>query len=100
MNEDIKPAWLDLSDTRLRKHLRAQKYPEPFIENILFRVRRDKAERRRSRIKTTVTHQMWDDVLRPAGAALRGGRRESVANEQVKKVASVMAILPSWVLNE
>ena len=29
-----------------------------------------------------------------------GGRRESVANEQVKKVASVMAILPSWVLNE
>ena len=29
-----------------------------------------------------------------------GGRRESVANEQVKKVASVMAIPPSWVLNE
>ena len=70
MNEDIKPAWLDMSDTRLRKHLRAQKYPEPFIENILFRVRRAKAERRRSRIKTTVTHQMWDDVLRPARTEL------------------------------
>lgn len=66
MNDDIKPYWLTMGTHRLQRHLRSLKYPDPFIANIMSRVRWHKSEARKARIKTTVTHRLWDDVLKPA----------------------------------
>ena len=66
MDEDIKPFWLDMSEARLQRHLTEKKYPLGIMRGIITRVRYLKATRRKSRIKATVTQQMWDDILRAA----------------------------------
>lgn len=66
MDEDIKPFWLDMSEARLQRHLLEKKYPMSLVRGIVTRVRALKAQRRKSRIKATVTQQMWDDILRAA----------------------------------
>lgn len=66
MDEDIKPFWLDMSEARLQRHLLEKKYPMAIVRGIVTRVRALKTQRRKSRIKATVTQQMWDDILRAA----------------------------------
>lgn len=71
MQDDIKPMWLRMSETRLWNLLLVEKrYPPPIAADIVEAVRRIKAERRASRIKSTVTHNLWDYVLRAARAEL------------------------------
>lgn len=88
MDEDIKPFWLTMGIQRLHRHLRSLKYPEPFIANIMTRVRWLKNEARKARIKTTVTHRLWDDVLKPA--------RTEVGNVRTMKTQTKKALDASF----
>lgn len=74
MDDIIKPFWLDMSEARLQRHLVERKYPAPIMRDIIVRVRQMKAARKKSRIKATVTQQMWDDILRAARIELAGVR--------------------------
>lgn len=88
MHDDIKPAWLTMKTQQLQRHLRSLKYPDPFIANIMTRVRWLKNEARKARIKTTVTHRMWDDVLKPA--------RTEVGNVRTMKTQTKKALDASF----
>lgn len=74
MQEDLKPMWLVMSTPRLERHLEEQKYPYALRREIVARVKLVKAQARRQKIKATVTHQMWDDILKAARIELAGVR--------------------------
>jgi len=66
MEENLQPAWLVMNTARLERHLREHKYPVPVMQDIMHAVRLAKARQRRQRIKATVSHQLWDDILHAA----------------------------------
>ena len=72
MKADIKPSWLTMSVARLERHLLEKAYPPDLLRDIVANVTAAKEQRRRQRIKTTMTHQLWDDVLRAARIEDRG----------------------------
>jgi hypothetical protein len=74
MIDNIQPAWLAMSSARLERHLRERKYPVPVMRDILQSVRLAKAQQRKLRLKATVSHQLWDDVLSAARLELGGVR--------------------------
>jgi hypothetical protein len=74
MEENLQPAWLVMSTPRLERHLKEQKYPVPVMQDILQAVRLAKARKRKLRIKATVSHQLWDDILKAARLELGGLR--------------------------
>lgn len=74
MKADIKPSWLTMSVARLERHLLEKAYPPDLLRDIVANVTAAKEKRRRQRIKTTMTHQLWDDVLRAARIELAGLR--------------------------
>lgn len=70
MDEDIKPSWLNLNHNKLHELLVSKGYPAPIMNNMLERVKVMKAERRKQRIKETVSAPFWREVLSPARAEL------------------------------
>jgi hypothetical protein len=74
MKDNLQPMWLVMSESRLERHLKEHKYPTPVIQDILLAVRLAKAQNRKSRLKTTVSHQLWDDILQAARIELCGVR--------------------------
>lgn len=74
MEENIQPAWLAMSASRLERHLTAHKYPVPTMRDILQAVKLAKARQRKLKIKATVSHQLWDDILSAARLELGGVR--------------------------
>jgi hypothetical protein len=74
MKADIKPSWLTMSTPRLERHLLEKAYPTDLMRDIVANVTAAKEQRRRQRIKTTVTHQLWDNVLQAARIELAGLR--------------------------
>lgn len=70
MQNDIKPAWLDMSLRALASHLADERYPTPIIKGIISKVKVLKSERRAERIKATVLYKLWDEVLQPARTEL------------------------------
>ena len=74
MEENLQPAWLVMSASRLERHLIERKYPVPTMRDILHAVKLAKARQRKLKIKTTVAHQLWDDVLSAARLELGGVR--------------------------
>ena len=74
MEENLQPAWLVMSTPRLERHLTEHKYPVPVMRDILQAVKLAKARQRKLKIKTTVSHQLWDDILSAARIELGGVR--------------------------
>ena len=74
MKADIKPSWLTMSTSRLERHLSEKACPTDLIRGIVASVTVAKEQRRRQRIKTTVAHQLWDNVLQAARIELAGLR--------------------------
>lgn len=74
MKDNLQPMWLVMSEARLTRHLKEHKYPAPVIQDILLAVRLTKAQNRKSRLKATVDHQLWDDILQAARIELCGVR--------------------------
>jgi len=74
MEETIQPAWLAMTTARLERHLKEHKYPVPLMHDILQSVRLIKARQRKAKIKATVSHQLWDDILKSARLELGGVR--------------------------
>jgi hypothetical protein len=84
MDEDLKKAWLRLSEARLRAHLTQLQYPPDMVDDILRRVRGIKEAERRKRIRHGVSESLWDKVILPAKAELKSVR---VIRAQAKKSA-------------
>jgi hypothetical protein len=84
MRENLQPAWLVMSAPRLERHLREHKYPVPVMQDIMNAVRLAKARQRKLKLKTTVSHQLWDDILKAARLELGGVR---TMKSQAKRVA-------------
>ena len=74
MEENLQPAWLAMNAARLERHLREHKYPVPVMRDIMQAVALAKARQRKNRIKATVSHQLWDDILHAARDELGGVR--------------------------
>jgi hypothetical protein len=74
MEENLQPAWLAMSASRLERHLTEHKYPVPVMHDILQSVRLVKARQRKAKIKATVTQQLWGDILSAARPELGGVR--------------------------
>jgi|688.fasta_scaffold258025_3 hypothetical protein len=74
MEENLQPAWLAMNSARLERHLREHKYPVPLMRDIMQAVKLAKARQRKTRIKDTVVHQLWDDILSSARMELGGVR--------------------------
>jgi hypothetical protein len=74
MEENLQPAWLAMSASRLERHLTEHKYPVPIMRDILQSVRLVKAQQRKAKIKATVTQQLWGDILSAARPELGGVR--------------------------
>lgn len=70
MESIIKPSWLAMSESRLYAHLKKREYPPHLIDTTIEQVRKFKEERRKQRIKATMGHNLWLDVLRPARTEL------------------------------
>jgi hypothetical protein len=84
MEEVLQPAWLAMSAPRLERHLTEHKYPVPVMRDILQAVKLAKARQRKLKIKATVAHQLWDDILSSARMELGGVRTmKSQAKRQV-----------------
>lgn len=66
MDENIKPAWLKISEQKLAELLSKAGYPHALASTIISRARQIKAERKAAKTKATVAYQLWDDVLAPA----------------------------------
>lgn len=75
MTDDIKPLWLTMSEAKLHNHLtQVLKLPAPLVADAVSRVRDLKEQRRREKLKTSVIHQAWDDLLSAARTELAGVR--------------------------
>ena len=66
MKAEIRPSWMRMSLPKLERHLHETLYDPALIDDMVEQVRRAKAQERAQKIKGTVTHQMWDEVLKPA----------------------------------
>jgi hypothetical protein len=66
MEDNLQPAWLAMNSARLERHLREHKYPVPVMRDIMQAVALAKARQRKNRIRATVSHQLWDDILHAA----------------------------------
>lgn len=66
MKAELRPSWLRMSLPKLQRHLHETLYDPALIDDTIEQVRRAKASERAQKIKGTVTHQMWDEVLKPA----------------------------------
>ena len=66
MKAELRPSWLRMSLPKLERHLHETLYDPALIDDTIERVRRAKAQAKAAKIKGTVTHQMWDEVLEPA----------------------------------
>lgn len=66
MEDNLQPAWLAMNSARLERHLREHKYPVPVMRDIMQAVALAKARQRKNRIRATVSHQLWDDILQAA----------------------------------
>ena len=84
MHDDIKPAWLAMSSARLERHLEAKQYPAAVIRDLVVQVKGIKEQNRRQRLKRTVAHQLWSDVLQAARNEL-GGVRTMKAQERARQ---------------
>jgi hypothetical protein len=83
MDDDIKSWWLDASEARVRNSLVAQKLPPVIVAQTVARVLALKEQRRKERIKSTVTAKSWEALLESA----RTERQTLlVAKSQLKKV--------------
>lgn len=83
MDDDIKSWWLNASEARVRNHLVAQKLPPVVVAQTVARVLELKKQRRKERIKATVTTKSWDALLESARA-----ERQTllVLKSQLKKI--------------
>lgn len=70
MKAQIRPSWLRMSLPKLERHLHDTLYDRTMVDEAIEQVRRAKAQARAAKIKGTVTHQMWDEVLKPARTEL------------------------------
>lgn len=70
MDYTIKNWWLDVSEATLRTRLFRQhkEMPPEMVSNIVAHVQVLKAERRKERIKSTVTNKSWEPLLASARA--------------------------------
>lgn len=66
MDETIKKTWLNMSESRLRDTLNAQKMPSALASQLVARVQELKAERRKQRIKATTVANSWDAIIESA----------------------------------
>jgi len=83
MQETIKPSWLTMSDTRLRKHLSERlRYPSEMVDVIAQQVAQTREAGRKRSIRKTVLFKAWQDLLAPARAELATVR---VLKAQLKK---------------
>ena len=83
MDDDIKSWWLDASEARVRNSLVAQKLPPVIVAQTVARVLALKEQRRKERIKSTVTAKSWEALLESA----RTERQTLlVAKSQLKKI--------------
>ena len=83
MDEDIKSWWLDASEARVRNSLVAQKLPPLVVAQTVARVLALKQQRRKERIKSTITAKSWDALL-----AVASTERQTlhVMKTQLKKI--------------
>jgi hypothetical protein len=83
MDDDIKSWWLNASEARVRNSLVAQKLPPLVVAQTVARVLELKKQRRKERIKSTVTAKSWEAVLESARA-----ERQTllVSKSQLKKI--------------
>jgi hypothetical protein len=83
MDDDIKSWWLNASEARVRNSLVAQKLPPLVVAQTVARVLELKKQRRKERIKSTVTTKSWEHLLDNARA-----ERQTllVAKSQLKKI--------------
>ena len=70
METIIKPSWLAMSEHRLYEHLKQRQYPPHLINATIEQIRKIKAANRKQRIKATMSHSLWVDVIRPARTEL------------------------------
>jgi hypothetical protein len=68
MDTTIKKWWLEVSEARLRNNLTARKLPSALVGQLVAEVQEMKAERRKERIKSTVTAKSWASLLDSARA--------------------------------
>lgn len=83
MDDDIKSWWLNASEARVRNSLVAQKLPPMVVAQTVARVVELKKQRRKERIKSTVTTKSWEPLIDNARA-----ERQTllVMKAQLKKV--------------
>jgi hypothetical protein len=83
MNEDIRAWWLNVSDSRLFKHLVKQKMNEQIVSRVVARVRELKAQRKSEKFKRLSVAKSWI-------ALVDGARAERqtvfVMKSQLKKI--------------
>jgi hypothetical protein len=68
MDDDIKSWWLNASEARVRNSLVAQKLPPIVVAQTVARVLELKKQRRKQRIKSTVTTKSWEPLIDNAKA--------------------------------
>lgn len=66
MKSDIRPSWFKMGVRKLETLLRDQGYSPQMIDSILSRVQYEKSKARAEKIKGTISHRLWDEVLEPA----------------------------------
>jgi len=83
MDDNIKSWWLNASEARVRNSLVAQKLPPIVVAQTVARVLELKEQRRKERIKSTVTTKSWEHLLDNARA-----ERQTllVSKSQLKKI--------------
>jgi hypothetical protein len=83
MDDDIKSWWLNASEARVRNSLVAQKLPPLVVAQTVARVIELKEQRRKQRIKSTVTTKSWEPLL---GNARAERQTLLVSKSQLKKI--------------
>lgn len=66
MQTDIRPSWFKMGLRKLETLLRDQGHAPQVIDSILSRVQYEKSKARAEKIKGTISHRLWDEVLEPA----------------------------------
>lgn len=83
MTDTLKSWWLTMSEARLQNHLtNKMKYPPALVGEIMETARTIREDRRKQKIKATVTFNLWDKLLAPARAELTSVR---TIKSQIKK---------------
>ena len=66
MKTNIRPSWLDMSETKLYVYLTHREYPAESIKQVMQSVQELKKQRKAERLKATLHDPLWADVLRAA----------------------------------